>query len=374
MITTVLSWGSMLLNLAKLLKPEDSTLDETKKVLDSALKATSVMSTNSVARSAQRSIISPMVVVEKNLVHQEYMPDLMTIIQLRDILNTLTHLAMQGEVGGIRIASLIDGINPKRSGMMALSGMEQLGGLHLLPAGVAGLEANDTKPDEDRNTVTINGKEVSSLSEFTPLALGRVVTAETNINGVKVNFPLVFRQTPIAAPTSDLELVFQAAKPEDGFRARIGMAFSTEEITPAEFFTGSDIIREKFRIRSKEVAGYYSEAQARAKKNMMETVRTGTISMNTMANAFVMSAETARQIELEIGMRFANASARDKIFKRVVANTIVVCDENRGVYTFYTDGASMPEQFTRSEIKTKAGKDSSSNSLQDLMKLLNGGM
>ena len=147
-----------------------------------------------------------------------------------------------------------------------------------------------------------------------------------------------------------------------------------EEITPAELLTGDDIIREKFRIRHAELSGYYEEANARAARNRMATLRTGTLSLNTQANCFVISADTARQIELNLGLRFDNPNARAKIFSKVYANTIVVVNERRAVFTFYVDGAAIPDTYTRNEIKSKVAKEGTSTTLQDLLKLLQGGM
>ncbi|UVD41792.1 putative capsid and scaffold protein [Klebsiella phage KPN8] len=371
MITAVLSWASAIISLAKMLNPDNKNYDESKKVIDKLGSVAGIVSTSSAAKSAQRAIINPMVVVERPLLHQEYMNELLTIIQLRDIMNVLTHLSLQGEVGGVKIAKLIEGINPSRSGFLSLMGAESFGGTNILPP-VAGTEA-DLVTVKDKDGVMIDTKLQNTLNEYSPLALGKVVGAEVIIDGKRNTFPLVFRQVPVPADTKQLENVFQVAKPEDGLRMRI-MMLKTGEITPAEFLTGSDLVKKEFAVRKNDLTGYYEEAQKRATRNRAEAIRTGEASMNTMANVFVMSSDTARQIELEIGLRFANASSRDRIFSKTVANTIVVVNEGRGIFTFYTHGQDMPEVYTRSEIKVKAAKDTSSNSLQDLLKLFNGGV
>lgn len=369
MITTVLSWGSTILNLAQMVKPDDASLAESKKVLDSTANAIRLTSTTSVAKSAQRSIISPMVCIEDTILHQEYMSDLMSVIQLRDILNILIHLNMQGSVGGIRISDMVDSVNPRRAGF------ESYAGLEAMTSGPGAIKAPEEENDpakKQEDIVVIGNKEYTQLTESAPLAVGKVIMAKTMINGVDVNIPLYFRQIPVPTSVKNLELIFDAARPEDGFKARFTM-LGTEEITPTEYFTGEDLIKNKFKIKNNDMSGYYNETQSRATKNRLAALRTGVMSVNTMANVFVISDEAARDIELEIGLRFSNPNARAKIFSRISANTIVVCNERRGVFTFYTDGNNMPEIYTRSEIKTKSNKDNSATSLQDLMKLLNGG-
>lgn len=372
MITTVLSWGSTILNIAKTLNPDNKNYEESKKVLDRLGQVSSIVSTTSVAKSAGRAIINPMVVVERPLLHQEYMNELLTIIQLRDVMNVLIHLSLQGEVGGVKIARLLESINPSRAGLLSLSGLEDFGGSSILPP-IAGNEAVIVKSTEETDSVGIDTKLQNTLNEYSPLALGKVVNAEVTIDGKKSVFPLIFRQIPTPADTKNIENVFTVARPDDGLGMRILMT-KTGEITPSQFLSGSDLVKREFNIRKNDLTGYYEEAQERAKKNKMEAIRTGVASMNTMANAFVISSDTARQIELDIGLRFSDASSRDRIFKKTVANTIVVVNESRGVFTFYTHGQNMPEVFTRSEIKVKSSKDTSSTSLQDLLKLFNGGV
>ncbi|MGL5418663.1 MAG: hypothetical protein ACRDA9_04340, partial [Plesiomonas shigelloides] len=100
---------------------------------------------------------------------------------------------------------------------------------------------------------------------------------------------------------------------------------------------------------------------------------TGVMSLNTLANCFVMSLDTQKKIELEIGRSFDSRRSLVEIFKVVKANTIVVCDDSRGVFVFYTLGSTMPESYTRSELKAKSGKNMNDSDLTSLLKLLNMG-
>ena len=235
------------------------------------------------------------------------------------------------------------------------------------PAATSGQQSS-TEP----STVQVNGKTYTDLVEYSPLALGKVVEASVTCNGEATRFPLVFRQTCIPDSVDDIKHVFSAAKPEDGFRARLLM-LKTKEITVPEFLTGKDEIKTRFKLHDKDMAGYYTEAEARASKNRKEALKTGVMSLNTLANCFVMSLDTQKKIELEIGRSFDSRRSLVEIFKVVKANTIVVCDDSRGVFVFYTLGSTMPESYTRSELKAKSGKNMNDSDLTSLLKLLNMG-
>lgn len=368
MIGNVLGLGSFLLDVAAKFYPDSKDINSAATVAGQVRHSYNVVSTTSVHESANRALIAPMVGVDQSLLHQEFMSDLMQIIMLRDVVATLTHLSLQGTLAmGVKVENVIGTINPNRGGMLSLAGCESLD--NNIPAPGA---AKNPAPEFD--SVQIGGKTVTDLAEYTPLAVGKTVVATLHgENGNKIDFPLTFRQIPVPFPNKELKRIFSAAKMEEGFFGRLLMA-KTNEITYPEFLTGKDIVKENFRIKNEEMTGYYKEALKRESNNRIAAIRTGLVSMNTLANSFIISQDAATQLELEIGKRFSNASARRDIFKAVKANTIVVCNEDRGIFTFYTHGNDMAEVYTRKDIAIKSKKDTGSNSLADLVKLLNGGM
>lgn len=382
MIGTVLNAGSFFLDIAKQLYPESADIGAAAKVTDRAKGAYNVVSTSSVHRSAARAILTPMVVIDKGLLHQEYMQDLIQIITLRDIVATLTHLALVSPAGvGVRVENIIGSISPNRGGLMSmLAGLEALD-TNLRPViSVTGNEAGVPGAPDPKNTaatedkVTVGGKTYTDLMEYTPLAVGKVVNATIYTEGDKPReIPLTFRQIPVPAGADDLRKMFTAAKVEDGLKMRWLMR-RTGEITNPEWFNGTDIVKERFKAKMGDSTGYYKEAMKRDTKNMLEAVRTGVLSMNSMANSIVLGSDEATQLEFTMGRKFSDPTSRQKIFESLAANTIVICNDDRGVFTFYTDGQSMPEVYTRRDLAVKSKKEGSTNTLADLVKLLNGGM
>lgn len=371
MIGSVLNLGSFLLDFASKVYPDSKDIGSAADVAERVKRSYNVVSTTSVTQSANRAIIAPMCGIEAPLLHQEFMADLMQIVMLRDVVATLTHLALQNSAGmGVKVQDIIGTISPNRGGMLSVLGAEALND------NIRGLEDNTAKgEDEDKtNFVQVGGKTFPDLHEFAPLAIGKVVNATIyGDNGAKIEFPLTFRQIPMPMKAADLTMTFSAAKIEDGFKARI-MMMKTGELTSPEFCSGFDIVKERFRIRNEEISGYYKEALARETGNRMAAIKTGLVSFNSMANTFILSKDTANQLELDIGKRFDDPKSREKIFSAVKANTIIVCNEDRGVFTFYTHGSNMAETYTRKDLSNKSKKDTGSNTLADLVKLLNGGV
>lgn len=369
MIAEAIGFGQMLSTVAKIFGRGKEITDAVDPMLATGGKVLGLLNTRSVSQSAGRSLISPMCVIERDLIHQEYMSDIMTVVNIRDIKDALTHLALQGEVDGIRISSLVDQINPRRAGLLALQGAEAFAGNE---AGAQPVREPGTKSKgaDGAQYVTISGKQYSDLTTHQPLAIGRTVMASVRIgNGDPIEIPLNFRQVPVPVSTNDLHAIFQAARATDGMYARFSM-MQGGEITSPEFLTGADEIKREFNIRLNDMSGYYDEAMARDSNNRKAALRTGLMSLNTQANTIIMSKATMNSIELELGIRFDRGGIA-KIREKVLANCIVIVDDDSGLFTFWTCGQPLPEQYTRREIQVTAKKDTSMD-LQSLMKLFNG--
>lgn len=354
----LIQWAPALLGLANKFVKNDH-LDTAIGAIKVGRNLANVTRSSSISGAAAKSIIAPLVVIENTLAHQEYMIDLMTLVTLRDIRDTLTHINFQSEIGGMKIGKLIDQVNPNRTaGFMCLQGCEAFE-----PATL------DVKPDP-KATLGGRGEDFKGLAEYFPLALGRTVNASVFVDGKEQTFPLTFKQVPILAAADNITLMFNAVKGKAGWSERI-KEYKAGGITQPELLGGVDEIRNEFKIRTQDMSGYYSEAVKRERNNQEAMIRTGTLSVNSLANTIIMSQECAYNIENEIGIRFGS-SKMSQIRQAVRANTIVVVDDARGIFSFYTAATHLTERYTRDMIRVKARREDAANSLESLVKLLNG--
>ncbi len=366
MVGDILNVGSFFLDVMKKFYPDNNDISGAVKVADTLRSTYDVVNTTSIGQNARRTLLSPMVAVQGDLIHQEYMADLITVVNIRDIVATLSHFAIRNaESIGVNISSYLGRVNPNRSGLQSM-----IAGIEAFGAG--NIDVSKPKPGE--GTFTVNGKTIQELQEYVPLSIGRVVTATVfGKDGHSVELPLTFRQIIIPTSTESLDNTFSVAKIDEGFKMRWIMK-NNGEITNPEWFNGEDIIRERFKTLRDDDTRYYSEAQRRDVSNKIEAIRTGVISLNTMANTFIFTEDEKEHIEREIGKSFSNPNSRKEIFKTVKANTIVVVNDARGSFTFYTNGQIMPEIYSRRDLAIKTKKEPAVNSLEGLVKLLNGGI
>lgn len=370
MVPQILQIGTLFTELVRLSGRGGENVEKARQILGRIGHVYNVASTNSASASAQRATISPMVVVERDLVHQDYMTDLMNVVNLRDIKDILAHLSLQGTVNGIKISDLVDGINPnRRGGMLALQGCEDFAGSQLVSGMEAGVVNQQNKPKPVEGRVTIAGKEYTDLSVVPSLAVGRTVVAQVQLGETLVNIPLNFRQIPMPASAKDLEVMFDASRPTDGWFARTKM-YDAREIDSPAYFRGVDVIKREFNIRMNDLSGYYEEASRRQAGNRVAAINTGVVSMNSQANTIILSSETARQLELEHGISF-DRKGLPLIAKGIMANTIVIVNDGEGVVTFWNTGSNIEETYTIRQLSTMSKKESSLD-LNTLMKMFGG--
>lgn len=355
MIGQAITLGKFLLDIAQAKFPNSDDIKEASALIDSAKYSYNVINTTSAQQSASRAVISPLVAIEDTLVNKEWMRDLMHIVQTRDALAVTTHLSLKGSVGmGLRIEDLVGEVNPNRAGLMALTGCEDL---------------KDKTPKEIADKINPELK-TKELLEYAPLSIGKVVTASVyNEQGRQITFPLIFRQIPVPVPYRDLLNMFKGVSIDETFMGR-KLKLKVGAVTVPEFLSGKDIIKERFKIAHNDMSRYYTESLKRESANKQAALRSGVMSMNTLANTIILSQDTMERIELEMGRRISDAEGRAKIFNEVKANTIVVCNENRGLFYFYTISSRMEETYTRNDLKVKSSSADNAMTQEELIRIM----
>jgi len=372
---TIIGIGKLLLDAAKMVFPDNKEINSASSIADKAGYTYNLLNDSSITQSANRALIKPIVVIDKSILHASYMNGLMQVVMARDIQAILTHFAIKNaEANGIKINDILGEVQPRRAGLVGLMGCEALTTSGPVPnkQGAPNAAEQPAVGNGDASIV-IGGQSYPELTEHTNLAIGKVVKSTAiGPTGVKIDFPLVFREIPLPASQQLLENIFSAAKVEEGFFARLDMV-NSGEITYPEFFTGRDVVKEKFKIRNDDLTGYYDEMSKRERLNKAAALRSGVFSLNTMANTFIIGMDVAKQIELKVGRRFLNERSLPAIFKAIKASRIIICDEERnGVFHFIDNGDFSIETFTMKDIENKAKKAEGADTLEALTRILMG--
>lgn len=374
-VATIIGIGKLFLDTAKMIFPDNKEIKSASSIADKAGYTYNLLNDSSITQSASRALIKPIVVVDKAILHAPYMNTLMQVVMARDILAVLQHIAIKNaEANGIRIDDILGEVQPRRAGLVDLMGCEAMTTSGPVPNKKGSGNASDKPIVVDGDSgVVIGGQHYPELTEYTNLAVGKIVKSTAiGPTGTKIDFPLVFREIPFPTSQRQMENIFSAAKVEEGLFARLDMV-NSGEISYPEFFTGRDIIKEQFRIRNDDLTGYYEEMAKRERTNKAAALRSGVFSLNTMANTFILSMDTAKQIELKIGRRFLNERALPAIFKAIKATRIIIVDEERnGVFHFIDNGDFSIETFTMKDIENKAKKSEGADTLESLTRILMG--
>lgn len=388
MIKTTLSLGQSVLGLLKRQFPGNKTLEDGAGAADTGVFLYNTLSTDSLNKITAATIINPLIVIEEDIKQEDYMPDLMQLVQLQDIRNILNYYTVNSSVNGIKVGDIMAPVATSRSGFLNYELHDQYQGFEALkeqptkePEGggitdiFPGLKR---EKDEKVETPFVaganldNSKYRGDVVEYPPLALGRTVTASTIIEGKEIKFPITFKMTPVLVSNQELIRIFGASGIQNGLKMRLLM-LKTGEITRPELFSGSDMIKEKFKAKDKDYTNYLKEMDKKASNNTLATIRTGSFNYNSEANTIIITSNVARQIEINNGIKFSNPNSRKGIFKSVMATRIIVVDRDRGTFTFYLNGIARADVYTRKDLESTSKKSSSADSIESLVKLLNGG-
>ena len=74
-------------------------------------------------------------------------------------------------------------------------------------------------------------------------------------------------------------------------------------------------------------------------------------SVATASNIVLMSSDTARQLEVEIGGRLKDASLRQRMFDKTYLMILVVIDPDYKMVRFYYDGISTHTELSFNDVK-----------------------
>lgn len=117
-----------------------------------------------------------------------------------------------------------------------------------------------------------------------------------------------------------------------------------------------DIIDARKEALMNDTSGQYAEIISRKNRNRLSGLISLTPSVSTASNIMVISDDTAREMEREARMRWANYKQRQKVFETAYLMLVAVVDTKYEMVTLYHRGISLPTEISFKEITRNGGK------------------
>jgi len=330
----------------------------------SHLKTSSLVSATSVAR------VEPIVIVDKDCLFLEYLPDILQSTQSIFVGYWLQALSLITNVGDVNVGRVLDKLNPNRkvdtSGFLNTIVNAGIGKESLTYASeslkyklpTVALEAKDDKKDGEL-------AKVDNVADLTNLSIGKIINVTIKNNGQEAVIPISFRlMVNTLPPASCVQLLSQGSVDlsfsERWFKWRAGRISFIKDLVFCQ-----DLIREQKRTLMTDKDGVYSEIAKRAKNSKLASFFSKNPSLAEASNIVVISEETAMQLRVKHNLNLDNFKDRQKIFDKTYAMILVVIDRNYERVNMYHYGISTSTSVGLRDIKV-ANKGSGPNIMEVL--------
>ena len=332
----------------------------------SHLKTSSLVSATSVAR------VEPIVIVDKDCLFLEYLPDILQSTQSIFVGYWLQALSLITNVGDVNVGRVLDKLNPNRkvdtNGFLETIVNAGIGKENYTYASESmkyklptiAMEAKGDKGDKDSAIA-----KVDNVAELANLSIGKLINVTIKNNGQEAVIPISFRlMVNTLPPASCVQLLSQGSVDlsfsERWFKWRAGRISFIKDLVFCQ-----DLIREQKRTLMTDKDGVYSEIAKRAKNSKLASFFSKNPSLAEASNIVVISEETAMQLRVKHNLNLDNFKDRQKIFDKTYAMILVVIDRNYERVNMYHYGISTSTSVGLRDIKV-ANKGSGPNIMEVL--------
>ena len=235
----------------------------------------------------------------------------------------------------------------------------------------ASLDAADpkdsSKPDEkdgkkgegkDSRQIEVGNRArdaIVSVNENNNLGVGKILEVSLTNRGETISIPVTLTLAVGTTDSESLSHILGLWKRDYKFKERWHGMRSGELKFWREFVFMQDIIENQRKALIRDKSGYLSSMMAQSTKNTAAAAISGSASVATASSTIMVSAETARQIELECGFKFDDYGSRQRVFESTFAMLLFVVDTEWEMVKIYHRGIEHPTRLTIKELKS-AGK------------------
>lgn len=316
---------------------------------------------SSLADLARPARVEPLAIIDKPLLNQPYMEDIMKFSLTTFTGYYLQAVSMLMNVGRIDTLKVFDTLNPYRSqgsvkdaifsqeaykdGLPSLESFTQRAEHGL----IASLEANQEDQTEDRQSMSaeVPGK----LYEVESLAVGKLLSIELRDGNTSQKLPVLVRLLPAAVPTQALTHIFTAGG-RSSWSDRWQLYRAGQIRLVRDLMLGLDLIDEHKKALANDTSGVYEQITDRRRNNAKKAALTGNVSMADASNIAIITSETAKQVSRGLYGKLDNMAVRQKIFDNTYLLLLIVVDERWEQITVYHRGLDMASTYTFKEIKS----------------------
>lgn len=303
--------------------------------------------------------MEPLVLVDDRLKFNPIMTDLLQVSTSLVAGYYTQAFALIGHVNSIDVIGTLDKLNPARTGI-GLNSLDDgkshkitladRNALSFLSEGLLELEDED-----EANNVSVTYKTdksaIAEINQLTNLAVGKMIKVTMSGGGETVEVPITIRLKPITTDQQSIIATLTVEGHNETVKARWSR-FKAGELTFSNLILGDDVINKHKTALINDKSGFYAEMVRRAKNNSLKGLRSGNLSLATDSNIIVISADTALKASRELGGPLTDFAVREKVFKTIHSNILMLVDDQRDMVNIYYRGERVANSLSAVDLKT----------------------
>lgn len=365
---------------------------------------------NSMTQYTKSTRSEPITMIDTTLSSMEELPDLMmTLTSIYAAMYAQSFsIAINQEIGDIKVLQTLDQINPNRSkmeGVLALASGFSVGaesmqlklpdyrnptvstesvisfeangpkvnitgknrGIHgVLSRGIDTVELVTSTNDKGKETSkwvepefdkVSHSADIDAVSKFmSNMSTGILFEVSVDADGRSVKIPISVRLLANKMASDIMVSLFTAAVKNRTAKERYrewragGLSFWNDVILC------KDILRENRKNLIKDSSGMFSEVLRRKSSNQIVGALSGNPSISQISNILIVSDDTVNRFERESGKKIKNPGTRDLIFNNTQTLILAVVNRTRETVTLYYHDISVPTTVTYRDLKGSGGK------------------
>lgn len=341
------------------------------------------MSSGSLLEYTKVTRVEPIALIDHTISH---------LSETEDVCRTLTALfagyylqaiAISHNVGNIHTVSTLAKLNPSRDLKDSAGLGFQMFGMENYQMGLPRpkLKGNITKrptlsfeaagdDDDERSylsSVSGSGDSTRDIATMAAnLSTGIMLEVELESDGNRAVIPVSVRLIASPTPVSVLVQLCSFSFKNRTMKERWHGWRSGELSFIGDIVMCQDLIDANREALMKDESGAYQEIVARKNKNKLSGLLSMSPSVATASNIMVISTETSREIEKEIGMRWSSFKHRQKIFKATYLMLVAIVDVRNQMVTIYHRDISLGTDVSFRELKRSNGKSGGNDVIEHL--------
>lgn len=198
---------------------------------------------------------------------------------------------------------------------------------------------------------------IDTIMQDSSLAVGKLMEVNVTVNGNRFTIPCQVRLNTFTATPTDIASIVANIDPHQS-AGEVKALYQAGLINLWDALTGKSAANEWRRAAMKDKTGVIMKEHSRRSNNKMQSFLTQTPSFGDISSIYVISANTAREVEGIIGGKLSNFKTREKMLEKTGVMLLAVMDPSWKMMTIYHHSIDSESSYSFSDLK-RGGKSNS---------------